>query len=99
MPTDFDGFSSHLFWDTRREALDRDEHAPYIVHQVVEYGLQADWDRLQRLYTFEELRAIALELRTLDPVTLSYLACFFREDPRAFRCYTSAQSPQNFWNS
>jgi len=49
MPTDFDGFSSHLFWDTRREALDRDEHAPYIVHQVVEFGLQADWDRLQRL--------------------------------------------------
>jgi hypothetical protein len=94
-----DGFSQHLFWDTRREDLDRDAHAAYIVHQVVEFGLQADWEQLQRLYPHDELRSIALNLRTLDPVTLSFLAAYFGEAPSAFRCFTTAQSPRNFWNS
>ena len=37
-------FSAHLFWDVRKEDVDFDEHAQYIIKRVLEYGLLEDWN-------------------------------------------------------
>jgi ribosomal protein S8 len=92
-------FSPHLFWDVDRSKLNFEKSKEQIVYQVVEYGLMADWKLLQQVYGKEELKKISINLRTLDKVTLSLLAHFFKIDKSEFRCYTSSQSAQNFWNS
>ena len=63
---------------------------------MVEFGLMQDWILLQQVYTHEQLREIVVNLRTLDKVTLSFLAHYFKVDKENFRCYIPAQSPQNF---
>lgn len=92
-------FSPHLFWDTDRSALDPKTSAPYIVTQVVEYGLLSDWNLLLELYSKDELREIAVNLRSLDPVSISFLAHYLGVDRTEFRCYTPKQSHQDFWRS
>jgi hypothetical protein len=92
-------FSPHLFWDVDRDKLNFERSKEQIVYQVVEFGLMSDWLLLQRVYSFDELKKIATNLRTLDKITLSFLAHFFKIDKSEFRCYTTSQSAQNFWNS
>ena len=92
-------FSPHLFWDVDRNKLNFEKSKEQIVFQVVEFGLMNDWKLLQQVYSFEELKQITTSLRTLDKVTLSFLAHFFKIDKSEFRCYTTSQSAQNFWNS
>ncbi len=82
-------FSPHLFWDVDRNKLNFEKSKEQIVFQVVEFGLMNDWKLLQQVYSFEELKQIATSLRTLDKVTLSFLAHFFKIDKSEFRCYTN----------
>ena len=37
-------FSPHLFWDVRKEDIDFDVHAQYVIKRVLEYGLLNDWN-------------------------------------------------------
>jgi hypothetical protein len=40
-----------------------------------------------------------VNLRSMDKVTLSFLAHYFKLDKSSFRCYTESQSTTDFWNS
>lgn len=92
-------FSPHLFWDINKQELDFEKSKEQIVYQVVEYGMMKDWELLQKIYSFQQLKEIVLNLRTLDRVTLAFLAHFFKVEKTMFRCYTQSQSPSSFWNS
>lgn len=92
-------FSEHLFWDVDKSKMDFQRNKEQIVYQTVEYGLMKDWLLLQRIYTYDELKQIVVNLRQLDKVTLAFLAHFFKLDKTAFRCYTQSQSNRDFWNS
>jgi hypothetical protein len=92
-------FSPHLFWDVDRSKLDFKKSKEQIVYQVVEYGMMNDWLLLQQVYPKNTLKEIALNLRSLDKVSLSFLAHFFKVDKTQFRCYKQSQSNQSFWNS
>jgi hypothetical protein len=92
-------FSPHLFWDVDRNALELPTHGPYVLSQVVEYGMQEDWDRLVAAVDRAQLKEWAVSIRSLDPVSLAFLAHFFEIDRSEFRCYTSKPSPTDFWKS
>jgi hypothetical protein len=98
-PISINDFSPHLFWDVDRSKLDFDKSKEQIVYQVVEYGMMKDWLLIQQLYSKNTLKEIVLNLRSLDKVTLSFLAHFFKVDKTEFRCYKQSQSNQSFWNS
>ncbi len=92
-------FSAHLFWDVDRNKLDFEKSKEQIVYQVVEFGMMKDWQLLQQVYSLDEIKSIVIQLRTLDKVTLSFLAHFFKVDKTQFRCYKQTLSDRNFWNS
>ncbi len=92
-------FSPHLFWDMDKSKIDFDTAKAQIFFEVVEYGLMSDWILIQKIYSKDILKNIALNLRTLDKVTLAYLSHFFQVDKTQFRCYKTSQSPGSFWNS
>ena len=94
-----ENFSPHLFWDMNKSNLDFEKSKSQIIYHVVEYGVMTDWLLVQKIYPKEEIKAVVTNLRTLDKVTLSYLAHFFQIDKTQFRCYTTSQSAQSFWNS
>ncbi|MBS1572162.1 MAG: hypothetical protein JST62_07205 [Bacteroidetes bacterium] len=92
-------FSKHLFWDVDLSTFNIYEHKEQVVFKVLEYGKIDDWKLLKKLYGIEEIKNIALQIRSLDPVTLSFLSVIFKIEKTEFRCYKHSQSVQNVWNS
>lgn len=92
-------FSAHLFWDTDRSTMDLERHKAQVIYQVLEYGTMEDWRLLQAIYDKETLAEVTTNLRTMDPVTLSFIANHLGLDKTAFRCYKKKPSPHDFWSS
>lgn len=90
--------SSHLFWDVDKNALEFEKSKEQIIYKVLEFGLMQDWKIIKEIYGLEKIKKISLELRSLDIVTLSFLATTFNIDKSNFRCYKLKQSGPNFWN-
>ena len=96
---DWGDFSPHLFWDVDRSSLNLPKHGIYVLAQVVDFGLQQDWDLLKSKVSREQLKTWALQAPSLDPVSVSFLAHCFQIDRSAFRCYSEKPSATPFWES
>ncbi len=92
-------FSQYLFWDVDLNGFDFQKHKVHLIHKVLEYGFIKDWNLLKELYGLETIKEVSLNLRSLDAVTLSYLATIFKIDKTEFRCYKHRQLFPNLWNS
>lgn len=92
-------FSENLFWDTDIQSLDYDKHFPFIIARVLDYGTWSDWKEITRCYTMTQIKEAALQIRSLFPKSLNYIA-FYTETPISeFRCYKLRQSAPTLWNS
>lgn len=89
-------FSENLFWDVRREDIDAERNAPYIVQRVLEYGTIGDWELLKSTFGLPKIVDIAKQLRSLEDRALSYLSVISHTPKETFRCYILKQStPQH----
>ena len=70
-------FSPHLFWDVRKEDIDLDAHAQYVIQRVLEYGLLGDWNLIKSYYGLPKIVETAKGLRSLEPRALAYIAPFW----------------------
>lgn len=91
-------FSSHLFWDTDRDALDMTMHSAYIIKQVLEYGRMDDWELICQYYGLNGIAEVVKGFRELDPRALTFVAAVSRVPLNQFRCYTTLQSKTAHWN-
>lgn len=98
-PITIDDFSKHLFWDVDLDGFDFEKHKVHLINKVLEYGMINDWNLLKELYGLEIIKEVSLNLRSLDAVTLSYLAAIFKIDKTEFRCYKHRQLFPTYWNS
>jgi ribosomal protein S8 len=92
-------FSQHLFWDVDLNGFNFIKHKSHLIQKVLEYGFIKDWKLLKELYGLETIKEVSLNIRSLDAVTLSYLAAIFKTDKTEFRCYKHRQLYPNLWNS
>ncbi len=92
-------FSPHLFWDVDLNDFDFEKHGMFFSQRVIEYGKIDDWNLLKNLYGLEKIKEFALQFRTLDAVSLSFLSAIFKINQEEFRCYKHKQQVQNCWNS
>lgn len=92
-------FSPHLFWDVDKASFDLEIYKVQMISKVLEYGNWNDWTFLKEYYGLETIKEVSLNLRSLDAVTLSYLAILFSIDIKEFRCYKHKQLVQTYWNS
>jgi hypothetical protein len=90
-------FSDHLFWDVDKTQLDIDLSAAFVIERVLEYGLMKDWNLLKSYYGLDKIKEVSLNIRCLDPVTLSFVSFLFEIPETEFRCYKYTRSAQNFW--
>jgi hypothetical protein len=92
-------FSQYLFWDVDISDFDFEKHKSFFIQRVIEYGRMKDWELLKKLYGMEAIKNAALNARSLDAVTLSYLSAIFKIDKTQFRCYKHRQLYPTLWNS
>jgi hypothetical protein len=92
-------FSKHLFWDVDISTLDFEKHKEYIVQRVLEYGVMKDFVLLIKYLSLNQVKNIAINLRSLDDRTLNFIATITNTPLQDFRCYTLKQSQQTHWIS
>lgn len=94
-----DDFSPHLFWDVDTNSFDFELYKNFFIQRVLEYGNINDWRLIKKLYGMEAIKQASLQARSLDAVTLSFVAALFQIDKTEFRCYKHRQLFPNLWNS
>src|SRR5690554_6692214 len=92
-------FSQHLFWDVDLSLFDLEEHKVHLILKVLEYGKMKDWNLIKEIYGLETIKEVALNVRTLDAVTLAFVSNLFGIDKTEFRCYKHRQLHPSYWNS
>ncbi|MDR3267036.1 MAG: hypothetical protein LBT24_05650 [Tannerella sp.] len=88
-------FSANLFWDANPDDLDLNKHKTYVVGRVLDYGEWSDWLAIKDLYGMEELKNIALRIRTMFPKSLSFIATMTHTPENQFRCYEQVKNNKN----
>ena len=92
-------FSEHLFWDVDVEELDIDSRPEFVIQRILEYGKWEDWTQIRSYYSMDIIREAAMNLRTLRPKALNYIALYTNTDKKDYRCYKLAQLHPTLWNS
>ena len=83
--------SGRLFWDVDPETIDDRVHCRYVIQRVLERGSLEDIRATVAHYTMPVMIAEAQQIRSLDPVTLAFVACLGNVKEDTFRCCTSKQ--------
>ena len=83
--------SKRLFWDVSIESIEENTHKRFIVQRVLERGGVNDIRQLISYYSLSVVAEEAREIRSLDPVTLSFASCLINQPEESFKCYTSRQ--------
>jgi len=78
-----------LFWDVDPSSIDEGTHRRFVIERVLERGELSDIRRTIAHYTMPVVIAEAQQMRSLDPMTLSFAACLGNVKEETFRCYTS----------
>ena len=91
--------SKILFWDIDVEEADMDKYPAHFIQRVLEYGTMDDWRLLRSYYGLPKIVEECKQLRTLDPVCLSYICAISHTNPEDYRCYHFKQSNPTPWNS
>ena len=92
-------FTDNLFWDTDVSKLDLNEYPAYVIQRVLEYGEMEDWRLINCFYGLPKIVEVCKELRTLDPVCLSFICAISHTPKEDYRCYRTRQSAPTLWNS
>jgi hypothetical protein len=90
-------FSNTLFWETDKNAVNKDCNPEYIIEKVLMYGNLNDWYLLIEKFGKDKIIKKALIIRYLDLKTLNFLSCIFNIPKEQFRCYIPTQSTQKHW--
>ena len=91
-------FSRNLFWDVDTSQLTMNTHSAYIIQRVLEYGQMNDWRLINRYYGLNKIVEDCKQMRSLDPVCLSFICAISHTKPEEYRCYHTRQLNPTPWN-
>lgn len=91
--------SKGIFWDVDSEKLDMNEYPAYVIPRVMEYGNMDDWRLINQFYGLEKIVEVCKQVRTFDPMCLSFLCAISHTKKEDYRCYHFRQSFPTLWNS
>ena len=90
--------SPHIVWDVDVNSIDMEKNGVFVLQRVLQYGLLKDWLIIKSNLGLEKMKSIAVQIPTLDDVSISFLSNLLHIEKSEFRCYKNRQSNQNYWN-
>jgi len=90
--------SSHLFWDIDKSNLCPQKNKRIIIQRVLDYGILNDWKLIKEYYGIQEIAKVAIDIRDLDPKSVSFISALSKTPIEKFKCYTTTPSQTNYWN-
>jgi hypothetical protein len=89
--------SPHLFWDVDKNKLSFEEHKLFIIQRILEFGVLKDWLLLRKSMSIEEIATVTKNLRSLDDISLNFIAKLSGTAKENFRCYITKPSQKKLW--
>ncbi|MCL2066560.1 MAG: hypothetical protein FWG99_03745 [Treponema sp.] len=80
-------FSPSIFWDVRVEEYDIRRDKKKIIERVMNYGTESDEILLYKLYSFNAIKKIVVNLENLNEKTVSYLSFVFNIKRAKFKSF------------
>ena len=80
-------FTKGLFWSYDINKLDYVKNKDLIIEQVIEAGLGEDEILMWKLYSYEDIKRVALNIEYLEPDDLTYIAFVLKTKEEEFKCY------------
>lgn len=91
--------SHFLFWDIDKQLLDVESSSAQVIQRVLEYGTLNDWRLTRDYYGIQRIVSDCKQMRTLDPIALSFVCAMSDTKKEDYRCYHFKQSFPTLWNS
>ena len=66
--------SPHIFWDVDVNSIDMEKNGVFVLQRVLQYGLLKDWLIIKSNLGLEKMKSIAVQIPTLDDVSISFLS-------------------------
>ena len=76
-----------LFWNFDTEKLDYLKHKKYIIERILEAGLENDEIIMWKLYPYEDIKNVALDIENLDEDKVTYMSFVLKVKETEFKCY------------
>jgi len=92
-----ENLSNRLFWDVNTSLLDWEKDIQLIVLRVVERGTIEEWRTIIRKYGLPKIVATAKKIRSMDVLSVNFLAQISDTPITEFQCYNSKQLSQKHW--
>ena len=86
-----------LFWDVRAENLEWEKNYTLIIERVLELGTLDQWRTIVSIYGLEKIVETVKKMRSLDPVSLHFIAAISHSPLSEFRCYNTRYLTQGHW--
>jgi len=80
-------FTKGLFWSYDINKLDYLKNKKTVIEQVIEAGLEDDEILMWKLYSYEDIKNVALNIEYLEPDKLPYIAFVLKIKEEEFKCY------------
>jgi hypothetical protein len=80
-------FTKGLFWSYDVNKLDYKRNKKLIIKQVIEAGLENDEILMWKLYSYNDIRNVAVNIEYLDKDIVTYMAFVLKIKEEEFRCY------------
>lgn len=81
-----------LFWYMDIEQLDTERHSAHLIQRVLEYSTLNYWRLTRDYYGLDRIANDCKQLRTLDPMALSFVCVMTDTKKEDYRCYKLRQS-------
>ncbi len=82
-----DSLDKRLFWDVNIADIDEERHKRFIIQRVLERGGLEDIRNTVKHYGLASFTSEAQQIRSLDPITLSFASCLCGIGKDTFKCY------------
>jgi len=80
-------FTKGLFWNFNKEKLDFKKHKDLIIERIIEAGLEDDEILMWKLYSYKDIKKVALNMECLLPDKLEYMAFVLKIKEKKFKSY------------
>ena len=76
-----------VFWGMDLNKLDYIRNKNTIIERIIEAGLENDEIIMWKLYSYEDIKNVALNMENLDEEKVIYTAFVLEVDEKEFKCY------------
>ena len=76
-----------VFWNCDIEKFDYKRDKDYIIKRIIETGLENDEIIMWKLYSYDDIKNVALNIEYLDEDIVTYMAFVLKVEKEDFKCF------------